>query len=155
MVRKYGLKSDLVAEIEIVAETGRRQPKYGDSRPDVARNQKARGRKKQRNGGGPVPIACEARQHHCKGGAGHRHLANRRGDFLIVHPLTLERPSGVLRLDISSQGNPQPIQIVDSRTDSGGRSRGRAEEAPRGRANCPLDLLKLTDRTVDIFRPGL
>jgi hypothetical protein len=83
-------KSDLVAEIEIVAETGRRQPKYGDSRPDVARNQKARSRKKQRNGGGPVPVACKGRQHHGKGGAGHHHPANRSGDFLLVHLINLK-----------------------------------------------------------------
>jgi hypothetical protein len=80
-------KSDLVAEIEIVAETGRRQPKNGDSRPDVARNQKASGRKKQPNGGGPVPVACKARQYHGKSGAGKHHPAYRSGDFLIVHAL--------------------------------------------------------------------
>jgi hypothetical protein len=84
----------LVAEIEVVAVPSERQPKYGDSRPDVARNQKARGRKKQRNGGGPVPVACKARQHQGKGGARHHHPANRSGDFLLVNSINPEPAPG-------------------------------------------------------------
>jgi hypothetical protein len=42
----------------------------------------------------PCPVACKARQHHAKGAAGHHHPANRSGDFLLVHAMTLPALGG-------------------------------------------------------------
>jgi hypothetical protein len=66
-----------VAEIEMIAEPGERQAKHDYGRPEVTGNEKARSRKKQGNGGGPVPEACKARQHQRQCGARHHHPANR------------------------------------------------------------------------------